>query len=73
MGCEKEDQRREEIQERGVLEVGRRGFQEGDQMLLLSDQGQRDAGVSARSSNVEGWTWHEGPKLIGVRRGVYER
>lgn len=42
-------------------------------MLLLSDQGQRDAGVSSRSSNVEGWTWHEGPKLTGVPRGVYER
>lgn len=40
----------------GVLEVRRRGFQEGDQMLLLSSQGQS---VTTGCSSTQGWTRRE--------------
>lgn len=51
----------------GVLEVRRREFQEGDQMLLLSGQGQS---VTTGCSNTQGWTWREGLKPTGDPGGL---
>lgn len=53
----------------GVLEV-RREFQEGDQMLLLSGQGQS---MTTGCSNMQGWTWCEGLKLTGDPGGLCGR
>lgn len=54
----------------GVLEVRRRGFQKGDQVLLLSGQGQS---VTTGCSNMQGWTWREGLKPTGAPGGVRGR